>query len=118
MGAAAVEYRFYLDEYGGSMPADAFAEAIPAAIRLVAGVTLAREPDPAWDERQADAWRRAVCAAADVYAELGEGLAGGFQIGDFSVTHYTSDGTTAADMALDAALAELAGSGLAFTGVG
>lgn len=117
MGAVAVEYRFYLDEYGGALPAEAFAEALPAAVRTVAGITWVREPNASWSAAQADAWRHAVCAAADVYAELGEGNVGGFSIGDFSVTHYTSDGTTVAEMAVDAALAELAGSGLAFSGV-
>ena len=63
------------------------------------------------------AWRRAVCAAADAYAEWGEGQVGGFQIGSFSVTHYDNRGTTGEEMAEAAAEKELCGCGLAFGGI-
>lgn len=72
-GPAPVPYGFYLDGYGGALAAEAFAEALPAAVRCVGGLTGRREPDPRWDEGDADAWRRAVCAAADAFAEYGEG---------------------------------------------
>lgn len=113
-GPAPVSYDFYLDGYGGALAADAFAEALPAAVRCVAAVTGARED---WDGGVADAWRRAVCAAADAFAEYGEGRVGGFSIGSFSVTNYRDEGTTGAEVAREAALAELAGTGLAFAGV-
>ena len=87
-GAAPVTYAFYLDVYGGTLPADAFSEALPAAIRCVGAITGRRAPDPDWDEGLADAWRRAACAAAEAFAEFGEGRVGGFSIGDFSVTNY------------------------------
>ena len=77
----------------------------------------AREPDPGWDEGGADAWRRAACAAADAFAEYGEGRVGGFSIGSFSVTNYRDDGTTGAEVAREAALAELVGTGLCWSGV-
>ena len=60
--------------------------------------------------------RRAACAAAEAFAEFGEGRVGGFSIGDFSVTNYQEQGTTGAEVAHAAALGELAGSGLAFAG--
>lgn len=116
-GPAPVPYGFYLDGYGGALGAEAFAEALPAAVRCVGGLTGRREPDPRWDEGVADAWRRAVCAAADAFAEYGEGRVGGFSVGSFSVTNYRDEGTTGSVVAREAALAELAGSGLCFTGV-
>ena len=116
-GPAPVSYGFYQDTYGGALAADALAEALPAALRCVGALTGRREPDPGWDEGDADAWRRAVCAAADAFAEYGEGRVGGFSIGSFSVTNYRDEGTTGAEVAREAALAELAGTGLCFTGV-
>ena len=104
---APVSYGFYQDAYGGRF----------RALRCVGGLTGRREPDPGWDEGDADAWRRAVCAAADAFAEYGEGCVGGFSIGSFSVTNYRDDGTTGAEVARGAALAELAGTGLCFAGV-
>ena len=116
-GPAPVSYGFYQDGYGGALSAEAFAEALPAAVRCVCGLTGWREPDPRWEEGDADAWRRAVCAAADAFAEYGEGRVGGFSIGEFSVTNYRDDGTTGAEVAREAALAELAGTGLCWSGV-
>lgn len=116
-GPAPVSYDFYLDGYGGALAAEAFAEALPAAVRCVGGLTGRREPDPRWDEGVVDAWRRAVCAAADAFAEYGEGRVGGFSIGSFSVTNYRDEGTTGSVVAREAALAELAGTGLCFSGV-
>lgn len=115
MGAP-VTYGFYQDGYGGALPADAFAEALPAAVRCVGGLTGRRKPDPRWEESDADAWRRAVCAAADAFAEYGEGRVGGFSVGSFSVTNYRNEETTGSEVAREAALAELAGTGLCFSG--
>ena len=47
-GPASVSYDFYLDGYGGALAAEAFAEAVPAAVRCVCGLTGRREPDPRW----------------------------------------------------------------------
>ena len=116
-GPAPVSYDFYLDGYGGTLPANAFAEALPAAVRCVCGLTGRREPDPRWEEGDADAWRHAVCAAADAFAEYSEGRVGGFSIGSFSVTNYRDEGTTGSEVARGAALAELAGTGICFSGV-
>lgn len=116
-GPAPVSYDFYLDGYGGALAADAFAEALPAAVRSVGALTGARDVRGEWDEDVADAWRRSVCAAADAFAEYGEGRVGGFSIGSFSVTNYRDEGTTGSDVAREAALAELAGTGLCWSGV-
>ena len=117
MGPAPVTYEFYQDGYGGALAAEAFAEAMPAAVRCVGGITGRRAPDEGWDDSVADAWRRAVCAAAEAFAEFGEGRVGGFEIGDFKVTNYQEQGTTGTEVARGAALAELAGTGLAWSGV-
>lgn len=116
-GLAPVSYEFYLDVYGGMLFAEAFAEALPAAVRCVSALTGTRDVNESWDESVSDAWRRAVCAAADAFAEYGEGRVGGFSIGSFSVTNYRDEGTTGAEVARGAALAELAGTGLAFSGM-
>lgn len=116
-GPAPVSYDFYLDGYGGALSAEAFAEALPAAVRCVCGLTGRREPDDGWDVDVAGAWRRAVCAGADAFAEYGEGRVGGFSVGSFSVTNYRDEGTTGSEVAREAALAELAGTGLCFSGV-
>ena len=114
--AGPVGFGFYRDAYGGALSASAFSEALPAALRVVAAASGHRHPDPRWSARRACAWRRAVCAAADAIAEYGEGRVGGYTIGSLSVQSYASDGTRGRDIALDAALDELAGTGIAFTG--
>lgn len=116
-GPAPVSFGYYLDGYGGALAAEEFAGALPAAVRCVGALTGVRDVRNEWDEDVADAWRRAVCAAADAFAEYGEGRVGGFSIGSFSVTNYRDEGTTGAEVAREAALAELAGTGLAFAGV-
>ncbi|WP_417134898.1 hypothetical protein [Rubneribacter badeniensis] len=55
--------------------------------------------------------------AAEAFAEFGEGRVGGFEIGGFKVTNYQEQGTTGAEVARGAALAELAGTGLCYCGV-
>ena len=114
---APVSYAFYQDGYGGVLSAADFSEVMPAAMRMVGSLTGARSVHEGWDEDRADAWRRAVCAAADAFAEYGEGRVGGFSIGSFSVTNYRDDGTTGAEVAREAALSELAGTGLCWGGV-
>ena len=116
-GPAPVSYGFYQDGYGGALSAEAFAEALPAALRCVGALTGVRDVHEDWDGGVADAWRRAACAAADAFAEYGEGRVGGFSIGSFSVTNYRDEGTTGSEVARGAALAELAGTGLCFAGV-
>ena len=116
-GPAPVSFNFYQDGYGGALTAEALAEALPAAVRCVGSLTGFRSLAEDWEDETADAWRRAVCAAADAFAEYGEGRVGGFSIGDFSVTNYRDEGTTGTEVAREAALTELAGTGLTWSGV-
>ena len=114
---AAVDYQWYLDCYGGALGAEAFCEALPASLRLMRQLTGGMVPAEDWDVEAVECWRRACCAAADAFAEFGEGRVGGYAVGDFKVTNYMEKGTTGREVALEAALAELAGSGMAFSGV-
>lgn len=116
-GAAPVCYEWYLDCYGGSLGSEGFAETLPAALRPMRQVAGGETPSESWDGEDVSAWRRACCAAVDAFAEFGEGRVGGVAVGDFKVTNYMEKGTTGREIALEAALAELAGSGLAFGGV-
>ena len=109
-------YEYYCDAYGGRISAEDFAEALPAATRLVRVLTGAVDVP----EGRADAtaaYKRAVCAAADAYVQWGDGQVGGFQVGDFSMKAYENKGTTGREIATEAALEELYGTGLAFSGV-
>ena len=54
-GPAPVPYGFYLDGYGGALAAEAFAEALPAAVRCVGALTGARDVREEWDDDQAEA---------------------------------------------------------------
>ena len=116
--AAAVTYAYYRDEYGGELPVEAFTAALPAATRhllwLVGGASIDEETQP----DALAAYKRALCAAIDVFAEYGEGQVGGFSIGDYKVSQYVSDKVpTGAEQATQAALKELYGTGLSFCGV-
>ena len=62
-------------------------------------------------------FKRAVCAAVEAFAEYGAGEVGGYSIGKFSVKNYENKGTTGEELATQAALRELAGTGYAFAGV-
>jgi hypothetical protein len=113
-----VTYLFYRDEYGGELPAEAFAASLPAATRHLLWLTGGASID---EETQPDAlaaYKRALCAAANAFAECGEGQVGGFSLGEFKVSQYVSDKVpTGAEQATQAALKELYGTGLSFCGV-
>lgn len=111
--AASVTYQFYKDVYGGGLSESAFGLALPAASRHVRWLVGGVEPS----EKELEAYRRAVCAAVDAFAEFGEGQVGGFSLGDFKVTHYEDEGTTGEEIATADALKELVGTSLAFCGV-
>ncbi len=115
--AVCVTYEWYRGAYGGALPAGAFAEVMPAALRCVRGLVGGVDA-PGLSDDELDAWSRAVCAAADVLAETGEGQAGGYEIGDYKVSRHVGDGVESGPaQAARAALAELSGTGLAFCGV-
>lgn len=105
---ATCDYSFYEHEYGGTLCVEAFHEAYPAALRVAGRLRRVCE---------LHRWRRAVCAAVEALAEYGEGQMGGFQVGGFKAVEYGNVGSTGFDVASEAALAELAGTGLAFSGV-
>ena len=111
--AAAVTYQFYAEVYGVSLSEAAFGLSLPAATRHVRWLVNAAEPA----ELELEAYQRSVCAAVDAFAEFGEGQVGGFALGDFKVTHYEDEGTTGEEMATSAALKELVGTSLLFSGV-
>lgn len=117
VAAAGPSFAFYRDSYGGSLDAASFSEAMPAAERcvreLVGGV-----PSDGLGADDFVACARACCAAAEAFAGFGEGRVGGYAIGDFKVTNYMEKGTTGLEVARAAALSELAGTGLAFSGAG
>lgn len=111
--AEQVTYTFYAQVYGGSLSEAAFGLALPAAVRHVRWLTDGREPGVG----ELACWQRAVCAAADAFAEFGEGQVGGFALGDFKVTHYEDEGTTGTEIATQAVMKELVGTSLMFCGV-
>jgi hypothetical protein len=109
---AAVEYTFYSGTYGGGLAEAAFGANEPMAEAHVRWLCL----DGGADETST-AFKRAVCAATDAFAEYGAGEVGGFSVGEFSVKNYENKGTTGEELATAAALRELAGTGWAFGGV-
>ncbi len=118
IGPTGPSFLFYRDCYGGSLDAASYAEALPAARRRVRELCGGAAPEDGWDATDLLAWGRACCAAAEAFAEFGEGRVGGYAVGDFKVTNYMEKGTTGREVATEAALSELAGTGLAFSGAG
>ncbi len=109
-----VTYEAYVEEFGGELSEEAFAANLPLAEAHTVWVCWPREPRTR-DERRV--WARAVCRCVDVFAEHGAGSVGGFSIGDYKVTNYENKGTTGAELATEAVMRELAGTGLLFGGV-
>lgn len=117
VAAAGSSFAFYRDHYGGRLDAESYTEAMPAALRLLRELCGGVGADDI-DGTDLLAWGRACCAACEAFAEFGEGRVGGYAIGDFKVTNYMERGTTGLEVARQAALSELAGTGLAFAGTG
>ncbi len=111
-------FLFYRDSYGGTLTAEAYAEALPSALRCVRELCGGLSSDAITEPADILAWGCAVCAAADAFAEFGEGRVGGYSIGDFKVTNYMEKGTTGQEVARQAALQALSGTGLTFSGTG
>ena len=110
--AATVTYDWYRDSYGGSLGEAAFGESLPLAEAHVKWLCAVKGA-----KTTCNAYRRAVCAALDAFAEYGAGEVGGYSIGEFSVKNYASQQTTGEELATQAALRELGLSGMAFAGV-
>ena len=109
----AVTFEYYSEQYGGGLDEAAFGEfsgPAEAHVKWLCAVNGACQTSTAY--------KRAVCAATDAFAEFGFGEVGGFSIGDFSVKNYENRGTTGEEIATQMALKELAGTGYAFCGVG
>lgn len=108
----AVDFAYYSEQYGGGLTEAAFGASLPLAEAHVKWLCAASDYCP-----NATAFKRAVCAAADAFAEYGAGEVGGYSIGSFTVRNYENKGTTGEELATQAALRELAGTGYAFCGV-
>lgn len=117
VAATGPSFAFYRDHCGGTLDAESYAEALPAALRLLRELCGGARPE-GLDDLDLLAWGRACCAACEAFAEFGEGRVGGYAIGDFKVTNYMERGTTGLEVARQAALSELAGTGLSFSGAG
>ena len=111
-----VTYSWYTAHYGCDLSEAAFVYALPEAERHVNWLCGGRRPCGAAEHH---AYKRAICAAVQAFVEYGEGPAGGFQIGGFRMgnSEASASGPTGEDMASDAAIKELAGTGLIFCGV-
>ena len=107
-----VTYAWYRDVYGGRLGEAAFLDSVGTAASHVKWLCALRGAD-----EEGDAFRHAVCAAAEAFAEYGTGEVGGYSIGDFTVRNYENKGTTGEELATRAALRELGPSGPAFAGV-
>ena len=108
----AVTYAYYSETYGGGLTEAAFGDSLPMAEAHVKWLCAARDYCP-----NSTAFKRAVCAATAAFAEFGSGEVGGYSIGQFSVKNYENKGTTGEELATQAALRELAGTGSAYCGV-
>ncbi|MBQ9003255.1 MAG: hypothetical protein IJ087_15510 [Eggerthellaceae bacterium] len=108
----AVSYEYYSETYGGGLPEAAFSACVGQGethVKWLCAVNGACATSAAY--------KRAVCAATEAFAEFGAGEVGGYAIGSFSVKNYENKGTTGEELATQAALKELVGTGYAFAGV-
>jgi hypothetical protein len=109
-----VAYEWYTDVYRGDLSEVAFSSSVPSAQRHVRWLCGGREPA---DEYEEVAYKRALCAAAEAFADYGDGQVGGFTLGDFKVGNYDSKVMTGSELATETAVKELAGTSLMFSGV-
>ncbi|MBQ9000631.1 MAG: hypothetical protein IJ087_02110 [Eggerthellaceae bacterium] len=108
----AVTYEYYSETYGGGLPEAAFMASLPTAEAHVKWLCAVKGVCAT-----STAYKRAVCAACEAFAEFGAGEVGGYTIGSFTVRNYENKGTTGEELATAAALRELGLSGMAFCGV-
>ena len=110
---AAVNYAYYSQVYGGGLSEAAFGDSAGLAETHVRWLCEGRGTDETSTE-----FKRAVCAACEAFAEFGMGQVGGITLGGFKVSRFADDAAvTGEDLATQAALKELAGTGYAFCGV-
>lgn len=109
----AVDYAYYSQVYGGGLSEAAFGDSIALAEAHVRWLCSGNRVHVC-----CAAYKRAVCAACDAFAEFGCGETNGFKLGDFEVRRYAGDDAASGEeMATRAALRELTGTGMAFAGV-
>ena len=108
-----VTYAYYTDTFGGGLSEAAFNGSVGHAESHVKWLCAVNGACPT-----STAYKRAVCAACEAFAEFGMGQVGGMTLGDFKVSRFADDAAvTGEDLATQAALKELAGTGYAFCGV-
>lgn len=108
----AVSYEYYAQTYGGGLSEAAFCASVGLAESHVSWLCAAKGA-----KTNCNAYKRAVCAACEAFAECGAGEVGGYTIGGFTVRNYENKGTTGEELATQAALRELGPCGMAFSGV-
>lgn len=108
-----VDFAYYSETYGGGLSEAAFCGSVGAAESHVKWLCEVNGYCA-----NSHAYKRAVCAACEAFAEFGRGQVGGMTLGDFKVSRFADDAAvTGEDLATQAALKELAGTGYAFCGV-
>ena len=106
----AITYAYYEQTYGGSLPQAAFDACVNVAEAHVRWLCAAGDYCP-----NSNAFKRAVCAATEAFAEFGSGEVGGYSIGQFSVKNYENADNER--VATRAAIKELVGTPHIFCGV-
>lgn len=113
MAAPEVTYAFYRDGWRGTLGEDAFGASLPRALAVVRDRVF--PADPAEDP---DAYSRAACAAVDVDAAYGGSAAAIASVTTGTVSMGFGDGSSRRADMVRAVDAELAGTPLAFKGLG
>ena len=106
----AVTYAYYTETYGGGLPEAAFSSCVNVAEAHVKWLCAAGDYCP-----NATAFKRAVCAATEAFAEFGSGEVGGYSIGQFSVKNYENADNES--VVTKAAIKELVGTPYIFCGI-
>lgn len=113
MAAPEVTYAFYRDEWHGTLGEGAFGASLPRALAVVRDRVF--PADPAGDQ---GAYRRAACAAVDVDAAYGGSAAAIASVTTGTVSMSFGDGSSRRADMVRAVDSELAGTPLAFKGLG
>lgn len=113
MAAPEVTYAFYRDEWHGTLSEGAFGASLPRALAVVRDRVFPE--DPAGDP---GAYSRAACAAVDVDAAYGGSAAAIASVTTGTVSMSFGDGSSRRADMVRAVDSELAGTPLAFKGLG
>ena len=113
MAAPEVTYAFYRDEWHGPLGEGAFGASLPRALAVVRDRVF--PADPAGDP---GAYSRAACAAVDVDAAYGGSSAAIASVTTGTVSMSFGDGSSRRADMVRAVDSELAGTPLAFKGLG